>query len=362
MGMQRRKPAGKPAAGRKRAASAKGKPGKPGKSKRAPVKYSLQRRDAVRLKWEGAPPEADPHGREIKRPYKLESLSSAVSRTFERQERVFESALHDALGHAPVASMTFTYESENDHRFVFHLNAALTNRKRAQFAFVVSKRDVDKSDLQRLEHENLRNLHRAMPKHTLRPYRGGILFVPDRLKRAGKGRQLYWYLTQPWGKCREVYAGPSGQFVIHGEKPRLCSTAATDAIRAAICEAVVGSYDAGEGTCLQPPIPLAGEYIAELPARGAPRVFPVTCRRLAKGINPVKLLDLLAGAGRALDDGVYQTIPEDPGIFMDALARAVGREQAVGWLQAYAVALSSRRLKEKPGLPADMLRELLADE
>ena len=365
MGMERRKSKGKPGGGRKRAATTKKKATnkKPAKKKGGPVKRSLQRRDAVRLRWEGAPPEVDANGREIKRPYKLESLSSAVKRTFERQERIFEPVLQDALGHAPVASMAFTYESENDHRLVFHLNAALTNRKRGHFAFVVSKRDVDKSDLQKLEHENLRNLYRMMPKQALRPYRGGILFVPDRHGRAGKGRQLYWYLTQAWGKCREVHAGPNGQFIIQEDtRPRLCSAAATDAIRAAICEAVARSYDAGEATCLQPPIPLAGEYIAELPARGKPRVHPVTCRRLAKEINPVKMIDMLAGAGRVLEDGVYQTIPMDPALFLDALSRAAGPEQAEGWLQAYAVALSSRRVKEKPGLPAEMLRELLEED
>jgi len=365
LGMQRRKPSA-PAKGKGKSAAA-GRSGPPpgkrsAKKKAAPVKRSLQRREAVRIRWEGNPPVTDADGRELKRPYKLESLGSAVARTFEKQERIFEPILQDALGLAPVASLTFSYESENDHRLVFRLNAALTNRKRGHFSFVIAKRDVDKSDLQRLEHEHLHALYRRMPKHALRPYRGGILYIPDRYRREGKGRQLHFYLTQAWGKCREVHAGPNGQFIVQDERPRLCSAAATDAIRGAICEAVARSYDPTAGTCLQPPIPLRGEYIAEIPAKGRPRVFPVTCRRMVEHINPVKLIDILAGAGRTFEDGIYQTIPESPDVFFAALSRAVGREQAQGWLQAYATALSSRRIKEKPGLPAEVLRALIAED
>ena len=360
--MQRKKSSGparkKPTTGAKGPVAGKKRPTK---KKAAPVKRSLQRREAVRIRWDGLLPDMDALGREIKRPYKLESLQSAVARTFERRERTIEAVIEHALGSVPISSLSFTFASENDHRLVFQLSVALTNRKRGQFAFVIAKRDIEKSELQRQEHENLRALHLRMPKHVLRPYRSGILFIPDRHGRSGKGRQLYWYLTQTWGKAREVHVGPNGQFLLHEDRPRLCSSAATDSIRAAICEAVVRSYDPAAGTCLQPPIPLLGEYIAELPAKGKPRVFPVTCRRLAQNVNPVKLIDLLAGAGRSFEDGVYQTIPENGDVFFDALARALGPDQAEGWLQAYAVALSSRRIKEKPGLPAEMLRALLAE-
>lgn len=351
--MQRRKSA-RPAAAKQDAR---------GKRKPTPAKRTAAgpRRHEARIRWEGDLPERDAAGNPFKRPYRLETLGSAISRTIERQERTLEPVLQEILGAAPVASLTFSYESENDHRLVFRLNAAMTNRKRGGFMFVIAKRDVDKSDLQRQEHDHLRALYRRIPKHMVRPYRGGLLFVPPRNKGEGKGRQLYWYLTQSWSSAREAYAGPNGQIVLADpKKPRLCSAAATDAIRAAICEVAVRSFDPESRTALRPPLLLAGEYAVQLPAQGRPRVIPVVCRRLAEDMNPVKLIDTLAGAGSAYEDGRHQTIPEDPTLFFKALARAVGAEQAGGWLQAYATALSTRRLKEKPGLPAEVLRALLA--
>jgi len=313
----------------------------------------------MRVRWSGFRPLFDFWGHELARYYKLETLASATEYLLQRKERFVVPSVQEVLGPAPVVSLAFELFQEGRHQLIFRLRAGNARRKRGQFAFVVGKRPLKESKVAEAEHGHLRVLHQRAPDFVVRPYRGGLIYLPDRHGRAARGREVYAYLTQWLSGYHELGVGRNLQFIIN-EAPRHTFTIAqTEQIKGGIVEILARTYDPAKRACIEIPQVASGDFVVTRPSgRRTPRLKLIACRRMARNTTPAKLIHGLVDASWDWGGREFRLAPADPATLAGGLGRALGAEDARRWLRQYFDAVSQGRLPEQEGLPLAAREEL----
>jgi hypothetical protein len=78
-------------------------------------------------------------------------------------------------------------------------------------------------------------------------------------------------------------------------------------------------------------------------------------------IAPAKLIHRIAAAQWNWNGRDLYLAPADPAIFVQAVARAVGEDQACAWFKEYAEAVGAGKFPEPDTLPLDDLEMILRD-
>ena len=327
---------------------------------KGPVRASRGRGAALHVRWGGFRPMFDFWGNELERYYKLDTLANATERLLQTKDQFVVPSVQQVLGPAPVVSFAFELFQEGRHQIIFRLGAANAKRKRAQFAFVVGKRSRRESKVAETEHANLRVLHQRAPEHVVRPFRGGLIYLPDRHGRSTHGREVYAYLTQWLSGYHELGVGRNLQFIIN-ESPRHTFTIAqTEHIKGRIVEILARTYDPAKRRCIEIPEVASGDFVVTRPAgRGNPGIKLVACRRLVRNVTPAKLIRRLVDASWDWGGREFRLAPAEPETLFDGLAGALGADEARGWLRQYVAAVSDGLFPEQEALPVEALAGLV---
>jgi len=312
-----------------------------------------------RVHWSGFRPLFDFWGNEIKRFYKLETLARATEWMLQTKDRFLIPSIQDVLGPSPVTSLAFELFQEGKYQLIFRLVAGNARRKQTSFAFVVAKHHEDYSQLARTEHHLLRVLNARAPRSVVKPFRGGPIYLPDRHKRLDHGREVYAYVTQWFSGFYELGVNRDLQFFLNVAKPHTFTIAQTEALKGAMIEIIVRTYDPVKRECMDIPQIASGDFVASDPSRGAPKLRLIACRRMLTNVTPAKLIHRIAAARWNWNGRDLYLAPADPAIFVQAVARAVGEDQARAWFKEYAKAVDEGRFPEQVTLPLDELETIL---
>lgn len=338
--------------------NAKARPSKP---RAATVRDSRQQGGGVHFHWQGFRPLFDFWGNEIKRFYKLETLASATEyMVANKRDRWLIPGVQQVLGPAPVVSLTFELFQEGRYQLIFRMRAINARRKEAQFAFVAAKRSDEISKVASTEHAILGVLHGRAPNHVVRPFTGGLVYLPDRYGRVEKGREIYAYLTQWLNGYDELGVTRSLQFYINVKTPHTFTIDQTEAIKAQMVETVVRTYDPDKQECMAMPEIASGDFVVTWPkGRNAiPRIKLIACRKTLRHMTPAKLIDAIVGASWDWGGEQVYLIPADPALLFGGFVAALGKDEATRWFTEYAQAVAARRLRQRAIFPLDVAREI----
>ena len=299
-------------------------------------------------------------GEEIRRFYQLDTLASATEWVVKTSDRFIVPTVQDILGPAAVSMLSFELFQEGRFQLIFHMRAANEKRSEAEFAYVVAKRARDFSELARGEHRNLTILNERAPNQVVQPYRGGIVFMPDRHQRPGHGREVYAYLTQWLSGYHEMGVTRELQFYINTATPHTFTIDQTEAIKGQIVEIIARTYEPRRGSCMDMPQVASGDFVVTAPSTSdaIPRIKLIACRRLLNHMTPAKILHRIVTAKYEWAQKHFRLCPAFPETVLESLTTALGSEQARVWLMEYRAAVSARRLPECPPLTLDALAEL----
>ena len=321
-------------------------------------------RDATsgpRVRWEGLRSLFDFWGNEIKRFYQLETLASAVEWMIQtNRDRFLLPSIQQVLGPTPVTSLVFELFQEGKYQLIFRLHAANAKRKEATFAFVVAKHHEEYSRVAQAELGNLHVLHQRAPMAVVKPFRGGRVYLPDRHKRVSHGREIYAYVTQWLSGYHELGVNRNLQFFINTKKPHTFTIAQTEQLKARIVETIVRTFDPAKRDCMELPQVASGDFVVTDPIRGGPRIKLIACRRMTPYMTPAKLIHRIVSAKWDWGGRAFRILPVDPGVFFDAIARALDAAAARSWLEQYTKAVKAGRLSEQEVLPLDMVEPFIA--
>ncbi|MBI5094698.1 MAG: hypothetical protein HZB26_19960 [Candidatus Hydrogenedentes bacterium] len=314
---------------------------------------------AVRVQWLGFRPMFDFWGKEIKRFFQLETLANATERMIERGgDKFIVASVQRALGPSPVVSLAFELFQEGQFQLIFRLRATNDKRKQAVLGFVVAKKEGEFSKLAGIEHSNLKLLHARAPEFIVTPYQGGTIFLPDRLQREGKGREVYAYLTQWQGTYHELGVGKNHQFYINVVNPQSLSIAQTEELKGQMVEIVARSYDPAKRTCMEMPQIASGDFVVTKPGQGPLKLKVIACRNLLRNVTPPKLIDQIVAARWEWAGRPFRLAPEYPETFFEGLSRAVGKDVARAWLVQYRRCVEDKKYPERHPLKREALDEL----
>ena len=315
---------------------------------------------AIATRWTGFRPLFDYWGNEIVRFYKLETLASAVDWALSTQrDRFLIPSVHQAMGPAPVISLTFELFQEGRYQLIFRVRAVNVKRKQGDFALVVAKRADDFSKVAAGEHANLRTLYERAPEFVVRPFRGGNVYLPDRHGRVEHGRDVYAYVTQWLAGFHELGVNDRLQFIVNIKARHTFTIAQTEKLKAQMIEIVAKTYNPKTRDCMDLPEIASGDFVVTAPPK-PPRLKLIACRRMLKNMTPVKLLDKIAASSWQWGNTKLYLAPEDPQMFYDAIARAMGKEAARDAFTQYAAAVNSGKIRERDTLPKQALAEITA--
>ena len=314
---------------------------------------------AVRVQWQGFRPLYDFWGKEIKRFYQLETLANATERMLERGgDKFIVPSVQRALGPSRVTSLVFELFQEGKYQLIFRVRASNERHKQAVFGFVAAKKEGEFSKLAGIEHANLCALHLRAPNAIVTPYLGGTIYLPDRLRREGKGREIYAYLTQWLGAYHELGVSKNHQFYINIQNPQNLSIAQTEELKGQMVEIIARTYDPVKRTCMEMPQIASGDFVVTKPTQGDLKLKLIACRNLARNVTPGKLIDLIAGARWDWAGRTFRLAPDHPETLLEGLKRAVGLEIARAWLTQYRVGVEEKRFPERRPLVLERLDAL----
>jgi hypothetical protein len=300
-------------------------------------------------------------GGEIKRFYKLETLASAVSFMIEsNRDRFIIASAQQLLGPSPISTLAFELFQEGKFQLIFKLRVCNEKRKEAAFAFVVAKHHEAYSRIAQAELGNLHTLHERAPGVVVRPFRGGLVFLPDRHGRTSHGREVYAYLTQWLDEYQELGVNRTMQFYVNIAKPHTFSIAQTELIKSQMVETIARSYDPVKRDCMEMPQVASGDFVVTDPAKGAPKIKLIACRRMLPHMTPAKLLHSIIGASWEWCGQTFRIFPSDPELLFEGVVKAFDRETARDWFDQYVRAIQAGRLKEQEVFPLDLAKSFLS--
>lgn len=284
--------------------------------------------EGVKTHWSGFRPFFDFWGNELKRFYKLETLENATDRMLQDNDRFILPSIQEILGPAQLSTLGFELFQEGRYQLIFRIRAANARGKKGSFGFVVAKNSEECSAVARNEHRNLRLLHERAPKHVVRPYRGGTIYLPDRYQRQGHGREIYAYLTQWLPDYDELGVNKNLQCIANVMRVHTFTLDETDAIKGMMCETIFKTYDPTTRTCMALPETASGDFVVHWPRKGPIRVRLIACRKLLNRIDPPRLLAEVMNASWDWAGRRFRIMPEDPELLHQALEKGLGQNAA----------------------------------
>jgi len=315
-------------------------------------------KQALRIRWDGLRPMFDFWGNEIKRFYQLETLAGAAEWMLETgRDRFLIVSIQQVLGPAPVTSLVFELFQEGKYQLIFRLRAINARRKDGTFALVVAKHAEEYSRVAQAELGNLHTLYKRAPMAVVKPFRGGHIYLPDRHRRAGHGREIYAYMTQWLGGYHELGVNRDLQFFINTQRPHTFTISQTELLKAQMVEIIARTYDPAARDCMDMPQVASGDFVVTA-SHGTPRLKLIACRRMIKNVTPAKLIHRIVSAKWDWGGETFRILPVEPDALFEALGRAAGADVARVWLREYANGVRGGRFPEEEVLPLDIIRIL----
>jgi len=284
-------------------------------------------------------------GNEIKRFYRLETLSNAVDSMLRGKENFLSQSARELLGPGNITHYSFDLFQEGRFQLIFRLQVGNAQKKRANFAFVVAKNHQECTTVAKTEHRILTLLHQRIPKGVVKPFRGGVIFLPDRLGRKEHGRSLFGYVTQWLTGYEELGVNKNLQFIVNIAKRHTFTLAETDLLKGQMIETVLRSYDPEARDCMALPEIASGDFVVRKPPKGVPRVMLIACRRMHQRMGPVRLLEKILTTTWPWGENEFSLCPDDPAVFHKAIVQAVGQESAEQWCAQLRAAQEGGKMK-----------------
>jgi hypothetical protein len=311
------------------------------------------------VSWKNLVPMYDFWGKEFERYYKLETLTNAVEGAIRGQDKFVLPSVHDVLGPAPVTRITGELFQEGRIQLIFRLRAVNANRKRASFALVAAKNHQDYSDIARAEHKNLRILYKRAPQCVVRPYRGSIVFLPDRHRRSSHNREVYVYLTEWLRGFHELGIQRNHQLYVNVANKQTFTPTQSQALKRRMVEIVLRTYDPKGRTCMGLPQLASGDFVVTKPGLGTPKLKLIACREMLQRMSPARLLNEINHAEWEWSGKPYRLAPDSSRDMVQALHNAYGKKEATRWLELYRKAVNAGRFPESRHFTCAELNDVL---
>ncbi|MFP4499437.1 MAG: hypothetical protein ACLFTT_00425 [Candidatus Hydrogenedentota bacterium] len=323
-------------------------PGKKGRKKGPvqPAGHKARIDKGPQVRWTGFRPFVDAAGNPLPRHYNLETLATATEFRIEQGDRFILPSIQRVLGPAHVNSLVFDLVRESAERLVFRMRAGNARRKSGTFAYVAAKDSQGHSKTLQEEHRLLGIVYGRAPKYVVKPFLGGTIYMPDRHGRARAEREIFAYITAWPGAGYPLALSPTLQFVMQGPKPHTLTRQQTEQVKVRIVEIMAATYSAQYAEAIDIPDFEAGHILATMPDKGL-KVSLVGCRKLLRRLTPAKYVDRMITATRKIGGVPLHVAPEDPGLLLTGLRRALGKEESCRWLRQYLDAVHAGALKAK---------------
>lgn len=309
------------------------------------------------VRWLNLQPLYDFWGQRIPRYFNLPSLVRAMEGLLRGNDRFVVPSIQQALGPAPIVSLTFELFQEGQFQLIFLLRAVNAKRKAGTFGFVVAKRPGDFSKVAANEHENLRILHERAPDQVVKPFRGGRIVIFDR-RLGEEPKEIYAYLTQWLGSYHELGVTRNLLFYVNIKTPQTFTPLQTEQIKGQMVEIVARSYSPEERTAMEMPQIASGDFVVTKPAQGTPRIKLIACRRLLRNMTPAKIIHRILDAHWDWGGRDFRLAPERAETIFQGLKRALDEKTARAWLEEYRKQLDNGQFKEQTPLTRAALDEL----
>lgn len=310
------------------------------------------------IKFKNTQPRVDAEGKEIKRYFKIETLTNAIAKQIRTNDKFVLSSIRQVLGGTVVKNIDAELVQESKYRLTFRLKVQAERRKHATFGLVAAKNDKECSELVKREHSLMRVLHERVPKCVVEPLKGGTIFLPDRHRRIDNDRDIYAYMTVWNAGFHELAVQSNGNLSI--ESPRLArmTPAQTQAVKRRMIEIILRTYDPKRRNAMSIPLVPVGDFIAAKQAKGTPQLKLNACTDMQNRVSPVKMIHRIVSAEWNVNNRLYCLMPSGPSEFVQALTNALGKEDAMDWLRRYKKAVKSERLPELSRLDLYTLDQL----
>lgn len=290
--------------------------------------------------------------------YQVETLSNAIAKLTATKDLFITPSIQEAMGPAPILSMTFDLLCDGDHRLVFRLAAVNAKRKRASFGFVVTKQSGKAIQAAKKEEANLRHLAEREPKWVLNPLRSGAVFLPARKRVKAQGRDVYAYVTEPLTGYPLTFLR-GFQWGYEHDGVRRLSGEDEENVKFRIVEGLARLYNDETRQAMAPPQIGFGDVLVSFSKKRVSGVKFIACRGLRRIVKPEYFLNDLLTEGNTYGTRKISIVPADPSALLKALVRGAGQDTAMNWITQYLKAVENGRLPETHALPADRLKEVI---
>ncbi len=288
----------------------------------------------ILTQWSDIRDLSDSFGEAYKRYFKPETLASAVDYMLQQNnDRFILPTVQQKLGPAPITSLHFKLAQETRQRIVFKMRAGNARKKLTNFAFVVSKKPLQDSTLIAEEHAILQTLHKRNSRQVLQTWRGGTVFLPDRYRRADKGREIYCYLAEWLPGFEPLGLNKEAQCVLYTDTRKALSKVETEHIKESILEIMLRTYDAKQQNMMALPDIPGGDFLIKRAPNSKPQVKLVAARKLFERAKPGAVLSSLLSASWDCGEQVFQLAPADPTKLQETIAQALGPDAAEAWIR-----------------------------
>jgi len=312
------------------------------------------------LRWSGDRPMFDYWGNELKRYYQMDTLANAMEGLLRGSGENFLTASARAeLGAGPLSYFHFELFQEGRFQLIFRCHVGNAKKKKATFAFVVAKNHQECTTVAKAEHRILATLHERAPQIAVKPYQGGIVFLPDRHGRKAHGRSIYAYLTQWLQGYEELGVDKNLQFIVNIAKRHTFTLAETDLLKGQMIEMVLRSYDPVQRNSMALPEIASGDFVVRKLTKGAPKVKLIACRRMHQRMGPVRLLEKIFTTTWRWGERDFSLCPDDPQVFRQAINRALGPEVARDWRAQLRAAFEGKKIR---GVNGPYLMEVVSGD
>jgi len=297
--------------------------------------------------------------------FREETLEQAAELLLTGHDPVLQPAVHRVLGEAPIGALHFDLAWENMNRFLYTVEASNRLGGRATLGWMVARNHQEFGAILKAGYEGLCQLHKAAPALASEPLGTGFVYLPDRYRRPGMGRELPVYLFRwPAKEAAPLcVASPSQLSLAAAPRPKLMGRAETERIRFGLAELVVRAFRPAKGVGLNLPALSPDDFLAWRSAGGVSNVNLVFCRAREVRSTPGRYLQRLLSMTWPAPGGVFSWVPEDPAQFFAAVCAAVGEETARLWVAECCGLFAGRGGGSEKGPGAgyvEALRELAA--
>lgn len=310
------------------------------------------------IKFKNTQPRMDSEGKEIKRFFKIETLTNALAKQIRTNDKFVLSSIRQVLGAVTLKNIDAELIQESKYRLTFRLKIQGEHRKQATFGLVVAKNDKECSEIVKKELSLMHILYERVPKCVVEPLKGGTIFLPDRHRRTDHDRDIYAYMTNWISGFHELAVQSNGNLALKSPRLTRMNAAQTQAAKRRMVEIILRTYDPTRRNAMSIPLVPVAEFIAAKQTKGTPQIKLSACTDMQNRVSPAKMIHRIVSAEWKLGKQVYCLMPADATEFVQALTNALGKEDAIDWLSQYKKALKAKRLPELSRLDLYALDQL----